>query len=247
MSVDWDRLAGRGGAYLVERAAAAMLYGQLTPLALGLVEEEVERLKFILDEEMSRLQPAGDLTPAAIAALRAQYQARLNAAEKVIAAARRMEATAPTLPSPASGGGKEGSQGGREEAAPTLPSPASGGGKEYRAPSLPSPASGGGKVARERRTEKSLREFFADRSILILSYVGAFLLIVATLLFELSAFTAVDSTARFIGVLVLNLIFGLAGWASFRLPALRLVGRTSVALPALMSPLPSTAPCAFPT
>jgi hypothetical protein len=222
-----------------------MLYGQLTPLALGLVEEEVERLKFILDEEISRLQPAGDLTPAAIAALRAQYQARLNAAEKVIAAARRMEATAPTLPSPASGGGKEGSQGGREEAAPTLPSPASGGGKEYGAPSLPSPASGGGKVAREGRTEKSLREFFADRSILILSYVGAFLLIVATLLFELSAFTAVDSTARFVGVLVLNLIFGLAGWACFRLPALRVVGRTYVAIAALMVPLTFVAAWVF--
>src|SRR5260370_23484671 len=174
LGVAWDRLAGRGGAYLVERAAAAMLYGQLTPLALGLVEEEVERLKFILDEEISRLQPAGDLTAAAIAALRAQYQARLNAAEKVIAAARRTEATAPTLPSPASGGGKE-----------------------YRAPSLPSPASGGGKVARERRTEKSLRELFADRSLLILSYVGAFLLIVATLLFAVSPFTALGSTARF--------------------------------------------------
>src|SRR5713226_9666489 len=128
MNVDWDRLAGQGGAYLVQRAAAALLYGQLTPLALRLVEEEVERLKFILDEEISRLQPAGDLTTAALAALRTHYQARLDAAENVIAAARRMTATTPTLPSPG-GGGKMPPQGGREEA-PTLPSPASGGGKE---------------------------------------------------------------------------------------------------------------------
>src|SRR5260370_27384132 len=249
MSVDWDRLAGRGGAYLVERAAAAMLYGQLTPLALGVVEEEVERLKFILDEEISRLQPAGDLTPAAIAALRAQYQARLNAADKVIAAARRMEATAPTLPSPASGGGKAAAPvgGGGNVAAPVIGGgkEASQMGREEQAPSLPSPASGGGKVARERRTEKSLREFFADRSILILSYVGAFLLIVATLLFELSAFTAVDSTARFIGVLVLNLIVGLGGWACFRLPALRVGGRTYVAIAALMVPLTFVAAWVF--
>src|SRR5438874_408928 len=218
MGTDWERMQGQGGAYLVERAAAVLQNGRLTPLAVGLVEAEVERLKFILDEEISRLQPAGDLTPAAIAALRTYYQARLDAALNVIAAAIKMAETAPTLPSPVI----------RPEA-PTLPSPASGGGN-VTAPTLPSPVSGGGK-------ERSWREFFADRSILILSYVGAFLLIVATLLFELSAFTAVDSTARFAGVLILNLVFGLAGWLCFRLPAMRLVGRTYVAIAALMVPL----------
>ena len=166
MGTDWERMQGQGGAYLVERAAAVLQNGRLTPLAVGLVEAEVERLKFILDEEISRLQPAGDLTPAAIAALRTYYQGRLDAALNVIAAAIKMAETAPTLPSPVI----------RPEA-PTLPSPASGGGN-VTAPTLPSPASGGGK-------ERSWREFFADRSILILSYVGAFLLIVATLLFEL--------------------------------------------------------------
>ena len=217
MGVDWDREAGQGGAYLVERAAAVLLYGRLTPLALRLVEEEVERLKFILDEEISRLQPAGDLTPAALAALRTHYQARLVAAENVVAAARRVEATSPTLttphPDPASAG---------NPAILTTMAPPQGGRETLH------PASGEG---------KSLREFFAERSILMLSYVGAFLLIVATLLFELSAFTAVDSTARFVGVLGLNLVFGLAGWACFRLPALRLVGRTYVAIAALMVPL----------
>src|SRR5438094_1186035 len=222
MGTDWERMQGQGGAYLVERAAAVLQNGRLTPLAVGLVEAEVERLKFILDEEISRLQPAGDLTPAAIAALRTYYQARLDAASNVIAAARSMAQTAaPTLPSPASGGGKDAR-------------PASGGGKDAR------PASGGGKDARPASgggQERSWREFFADRSILILSYVGAFLLIVATLLFELSAFTTVDSTARFAGVLILNLVFGLAGWLCFRLPAMRLVGRTYVAIAALMVPL----------
>jgi alcohol dehydrogenase class IV len=58
-----------------------------------------------------------------------------------------MRDTAPTLPSPASGGGKESllpspaSGGGKES---LLPSPAGGGGKESL---LPSPASGGGKQA----------------------------------------------------------------------------------------------------
>jgi len=75
-------------------------------LRSGWWKNEAERLKFILEEEIARLQPSGDLTPAAIAALRALYQARLEAAENVIAAARRVEGDAPTLPSPASGGGK---------------------------------------------------------------------------------------------------------------------------------------------
>src|SRR2546423_14485926 len=125
MGTDWERMQGQGGAYLVERAAAVLQNGRLTPLAVALVEAEVERLKFILDEEISRLQPAGDLTPAAIAALRTYYQARLDAALNVIAAAKKMAETAPIPPSPASGGGKNAR-------------PASEGGKDAR------PACGGG-------------------------------------------------------------------------------------------------------
>jgi len=232
MGTDWERMAGEGGAYLVGRAAAVLLYGRLTPLALQLVEEEVERLRFILDEEISRLQPAGDLTPAAIGALRTHYQDRLDAAENVVAAARRMTAiaptpiTAPSLPSPASGGAEVSAPALNVSNARLAPK------RRSRGPTGP-PGGGGGKEAPQR----SLREFFADRSILILSYVGAFLLIVATLLFEFSAFSAVDSTARFAGVLVLNLVFGVAGWVCFRLPAMRLVGRTYIAIAALMVPL----------
>src|SRR6202165_35256 len=106
MGTDWERMQGPGGADIVARASAVLKNGRLTPLALGLVEAEAQRLKFILNEEIARLEPSGDLTPAAIAALRVHLQARLDAAEDVLAAARRMAATAPTVPSPASGGGK---------------------------------------------------------------------------------------------------------------------------------------------
>src|SRR2546423_13250529 len=129
MGTDWERMQGQGGAYLVERAAAVLQNGRLTPLAVALVEAEVERLKFIVDEEISRLQPAGDLTPAAIAALRTYYQGRLDAAVNVVAAARKMAATAPTLPSPASGGG--------DVTATTPPSPPTRGGS-VAAPPPPS-------------------------------------------------------------------------------------------------------------
>src|ERR1700730_19181696 len=98
MGTDWERMQGQGGAYLVERAAAVLKNGRLTPLALGLVDAEAKRLKFILNEEIARLEPAGDLTPAAIAALRTHYQARLDAAENAIAAARRMGKTPSPTP-----------------------------------------------------------------------------------------------------------------------------------------------------
>src|SRR6202521_5729523 len=233
MGLDWERVVGEGGAYLIERAAAVQQSGRLSPTALRLVVEEAERLKFILTEEIARLRPEGDLTEAAIAALRTHYQTRLDAAERVVAAAHRVESPTPTLPSPASEAGKVPSS------APTQPSPASGGGDMQTPHPVPLPQGG------KEKTRVGFREFLAERSILILSYIGAFLLIVATLLFEVSAFTAVDSTARFAGVLVLNLVFGIAGWICFRLPTMRLVGRTYIAIAALMVPLTFAAAWVF--
>src|SRR5438132_7435037 len=166
MGTDWERMQGQGGAYLGARGAGVLKSGRLSPMAVALVEAEVERVKFILDEEIARLEPAGDLTPAAIAALRTQYQARLDAAVNVIAAARGPVEKTPT---PA-----------LHQTAPTLLSPASGGGKDACPEKDARPAIGGGKGAPQR----SLREFFADRSILIPPYVGPFLLIRAPRLFH---------------------------------------------------------------
>jgi len=233
MGLDWERVVGEGGAYLIERAAAVQQSGRLSPTALRLVVEEAERLKFILTEEIARLRPEGDLTEAAIAALRTHYQTRLDAAERVVAAAHRVESPTPTLPSPASEAGK-------------LPTPHPE--RLKRSPGTKAPlawADGPAPQGGKEKTRVGFREFLAERSILILSYIGAFLLIVATLLFEVSAFTAVDSTARFAGVLVLNLVFGIAGWICFRLPTMRLVGRTYIAIAALMVPLTFAAAWVF--
>ena len=82
----------------------------------------------------------------------------------------------------------------------------------------------------------SLREFLADRSILLVSYTGAFLLVVATVLFEVYGLKG-QGELRFGGVLALDLVFAAAGWACWRVPYLRVVGRTYVALAALMLPL----------
>src|SRR5438270_3805678 len=219
MGADWQNLTGKGGNYLVERAAAIQAAGgSLSSVASRLIEEEVQRLKYLLNEELARLEPAGDLTPAAIAALRTLYQTRLDDAVRVLAVARGLAAP-PAVPS-------------------RVPSPAASSTQEtVPAPVPPASASVPPVPPVPRITAQSMREFFADRSILIISYVGAFLLIVATLLFELDAFTALNGTARFIGVLALDVVFGLAGWLCFRLPSMRLVGRTYVAISALMVPL----------
>ncbi len=80
-------------------------------------------------------------------------------------------------------------------------------------------------------------EFLSEHSILLLSYTGAFLLVVATLLYELYARTGLSGELRFAGVLGLDLVFGAAGWACLRSPRLRLVGHTYVAVFALLAPL----------
>jgi len=91
----------------------------------------------------------------------------------------------------------------------------------------------------------SLREFVGEHSILILSYVGAFLLIVATVLFELYGVTGLPGSARFGAVLALDLAFGAAGRTCLRSIRLRLVGQTYIAIFALMAPLTGVAAYVF--
>src|SRR5439155_8219112 len=82
-------------------------------------------------------------------------------------------------------------------------------------------------------------------SILILSSLGAFLLIVATVLFELYGGTDVPGWVRFGAVLALAVAFGAAGWACFRSARLKVVGQTYVAIFALMAPLSGVAAYVF--
>ena len=91
----------------------------------------------------------------------------------------------------------------------------------------------------------SLREFLSENSILVLSSLGAFLLIVATVLFELYGGTGVPGWLRFGAVLALALAFGGAGWACLRSVALKVVGQTYVAIFALMAPLSGVAAYVF--
>src|SRR5439155_27139525 len=91
----------------------------------------------------------------------------------------------------------------------------------------------------------SLREFLSENSILIVSYLGAFLLIVATVLFELYGVTGMPGSVRFAAVAALDVVFAAAGWACLRSSRLRPVGHAYVALFALMLPLVGVAGYVF--
>src|ERR1700674_455976 len=87
-----------------------------------------------------------------------------------------------------------------------------------------------------RPPRPSLQEFLSENSILVVSYMGAFLLFVATLLFELYTIKLAGEL-RFGGVLGLDLIFAAAGVGGLRSKRLRIVGQTYVAIFALLAPL----------
>ena len=91
----------------------------------------------------------------------------------------------------------------------------------------------------------SLQGFLSEHGILVISYVGAFLLIVATLLLEVYGTTGADGLVRFAAVLGLTAFFAAAGWYGLRSGRLRLVGRSYVAVAALMTPLDFAAAYSF--
>jgi hypothetical protein len=99
--------------------------------------------------------------------------------------------------------------------------------------------------AAPRPPAPTLREFFGEHSILLLSYVGAFLLVVAAVLYEVYAIGALSGGLRFAGVLGLDVVFGAAGWACLRSRQMRLVGNAYVAIFALLAPLVGVAAYVF--
>src|SRR6202158_926340 len=92
------------------------------------------------------------------------------------------------------------------------------------------------RVERVEPPRPSFQEFLSENSILIVSYTGAFLLFIATLLFELYTIK-LSGGLRFAGVAGLDAIFAIAGVACLRSKRLRLVGQTYVAIFALLAPL----------
>ncbi|HEX7263618.1 MAG TPA: hypothetical protein VF383_05520, partial [Candidatus Dormibacteraeota bacterium] len=91
----------------------------------------------------------------------------------------------------------------------------------------------------------SLREIFAEHSVLILAALGAFLLVVATVLFELYGTVGLGGGIRLGAVVALNLVFAGAGYLAHRQERLRSVGSIYIALAAVLLPLVGIAAWTF--
>jgi hypothetical protein len=91
----------------------------------------------------------------------------------------------------------------------------------------------------------SLRDLFAEHSVLILASLGAFLLVVATVLFELYGTVGLGGGVRLAAVVALDIIFAAAGYVALRRPDLRSVGQIYTALAAVLLPLVGLAAWTF--
>ncbi len=119
--------------------------------------------------------------------------------------------------------------------APSATPAAAGPASEPAAPVAPAPAAPG----------ISLGEIFAEHSVLILAALGAFLLVVATVLFELYGTTGLGGGVRLGAVVALNVIFATAGYLANRQERLRSVGSIYIALAAVLLPLVGIAAWTF--
>ena len=83
----------------------------------------------------------------------------------------------------------------------------------------------------------SLSAFFADQSIAILAYTGAFLLLIATLSFEVGGWQVLNNAAKLIIVAVVYAVFGIAGFVLLSHDRLRTISQAYLGIFALMTPL----------
>jgi len=121
------------------------------------------------------------------------------------------------------------------------PAPAQAGQPAAAAP-VPAPAA---VPAAPARPPISLRDLFAEHSVLILASLGAFLLVVATVLFELYGTVGLGGGVRLAAVVALDVIFAAAGYVALGRPDLRSVGQIYTALAAVLLPLVGVAAWTF--
>jgi hypothetical protein len=83
----------------------------------------------------------------------------------------------------------------------------------------------------------SWRAFVAEQAIAIMAYLGGFLLLVATLAFEVGGWQDLANGVKLAAVMAVYVIFGALGFALRRSAHLRTVGRAYLGVFALMTPL----------
>ncbi len=104
------------------------------------------------------------------------------------------------------------------------------------APDRPSAAPPSAPI-RPPRPAFSWQAFLAEQAIAIMAYLGAFLLIIATLAFELGGWQGLPDSIKLALMVVVYLIFGALGIVLRRARGLRTVGNAYLGVFALMTPL----------
>jgi hypothetical protein len=113
-----------------------------------------------------------------------------------------------------------------------------GGAYQPGAPAVaPPPGAAAAAPATPQGTPFSWSAFFADQSIAIMAYIGAFLLLIATLIFEIGRWQALGNSVKLAVVVVVYLLFGGLGQWLRRVPRLRTVGGAYLMVFALLTPL----------
>ncbi|HEX8982379.1 MAG TPA: hypothetical protein VF792_06410 [Ktedonobacterales bacterium] len=87
----------------------------------------------------------------------------------------------------------------------------------------------------------SWRAFIAEQAIAVMAYLGGFLLLIATLTFEVGGWQALPDLIKLAGVLIVYFVFGVLGFALRRASSLRTVSRVYLGVFALMTPLAALA------
>ncbi len=87
----------------------------------------------------------------------------------------------------------------------------------------------------------SWRAFIAEQAISVMAYLGGFLLLIATLTFEVGGWQALPDSLKLAGVLIVYVVFGVLGFALRRASSLRTVSRVYLGVFALMTPLAALA------
>ena len=195
--------------------AGALAAGGTSTAWVDATLAEEARRNDILQYELTSVRPRGALTAAAVAEHRAIVGARRDAVGRAM---RRVP-----VPTQA-GGARPHSDTGPRSVASEAAAPAGG------------PAGSGGSW---------LRAFVEDHSILLLSYVGAFLMVVAAVVYELYGLNQLSGPARFAGILVLTLFFGVTADVCLFSARMRVVGRTYLAIFDALLPLLAFAAWAF--
>jgi hypothetical protein len=112
------------------------------------------------------------------------------------------------------------------------------------APAIPAPASVGEAPASTQR-EPWFREFLTDNALVLLFYLGAFALGIATLLFEVYTASELGGLPRFSVVAALDVAFLVAALLLLGRPKLHIIGRSYLVIFAVLTPLTGIAAYRF--